>query len=200
MSEIGYDSFADYILKKEKYRKNFVKSIKKRGAYDPRTDFYLQFRRSLKKACKNCNLNLLDEMLSKLTNSNKKSGYPILVAKIKEFLISKNYAWAEPVKKIIQYDDLLLRVNPELGLELGDTTYFIKLYLKKPKITVEKINILKKIMQEAYSETEGNIQVGILDVRSGNLYSIPINQTMKLSYDLTKEASSWSKAWNELDA
>lgn len=201
MSEIGYDSFADYILKKEKYKKNFVRGIKKREPYSPKTDYYLQLRVKLKQICKkHYSLNKLDEMLSKLTNSNKKNGYPILIAKIKEFLAPKNYTWVEPSKEVIQYGDLVLRVNPELGLKIGNTIYFIKLYLKKTKITIEKINILKKIMQEAYSEIDENINVAIFDVRGGNFYSIPINQNMELPYDLRKEASSWCKAWEELDS
>jgi len=200
MSEIGYDSFADYILKKEKHKKTFVRGIKKRAPYSPKTDYYLQLRVRLKQICKkHDSLNTLDEMLSKLTNLNKKNGYPVLITKIKEFLAPKKYTWVDPSKKVIQYGDLAIRVNPELGLKIGNTIYFIKLYLKKTKITTEKINILKKIMQEAYSEIDENIHVAIFDVRGGNFYSIPINQNMELTYDLQKEASNWCKVWEELN-
>lgn len=200
MGEVMYTDFAEYIIKKDKYKKNFVRGIKKRGPYSPKTDYYLQLRVTTKQTCKKLdNLNKLDEMVSKLTNSNKKNSYPALIAKIKEFLASKKYTWVEPSKEIIQYGNLAIRINPELGLRIGNTTYFIKLYLKKPKITMEKINILKKIMQEAYSKLDENIHVAVFDARSGNLYSIPIDQTMELPYNLNKEASNWCKDWEELD-
>lgn len=200
MSEIGYDSFTDYILKKEKQKKKFVQSIKTRGAYSPERDYYLPFRRSVKRVCKkNDDLSKLDEMHSKLSDPRKKSGYTILIKNIKEFLQSKDYSWIDLDKATLFYGKLAISVNPELGLEIGNTKYFIKLYLKKPKITIEKINLLKKIMQDAYTNVDENIHVAIFDVRRGNFYSVPSQQSVGLTYDLDKEASNWCETWEELD-
>ncbi|MBE7706867.1 MAG: hypothetical protein E7Z91_06470 [Cyanobacteria bacterium SIG30] len=44
------------------------------------------------------------------------------------------YCWVTPPRNQVDYADLSLIVNPEIGLKIEDEEFFIKMYFKKPDL------------------------------------------------------------------
>jgi len=200
MKKITYGSFAEYILKKDKSKMRFVRNFKERKAYSVEKDFYKPLRDCILKICKqNKSIDELDNMHNKLSDARKKVCYAPTINGFKDFLQGRKYKWVNPERVILNYSDLDVIVNPELGLEIGNTLYFIKLHLNKERIPKEKVDLLMKIMQDSYKDSNKNIMVAVLDVRNGFFYTANIESDLKIPYKLDIEAQNWIETWNNLE-
>lgn len=197
MANLIFEKFADYVLKKEKYKKSFVHQTINQGKYEPQQDYYLQLRtRLISLLRKNIPLNELENIIGNI--SERKTGnYTTLIENIQSFLNGKRYKWVEPIKNEIDYSGLTIKVNPEIGLELDGTMYYIKMYFKQKEISIQKVSILEKMMQDACKTETVNVKLAIWDIRRCKIYSKESEEEISIDYDLQKEALSWLKYAND---
>lgn len=189
--ECGFEKFAEFILKKDKYKRTFVKAEISKSEYRPEEDFYMKLRTRLKKIFRhNLSLNELDELL-KTINPKKLNCYEESIRCIKEFLQDKIYSW-EPISNFkVEYAGLNIIVNPHFGLKINGALYLIRIHFKKNEISLKKIKILQKIMQNAYQNEADNIKLSIWDIRRCKFYSIGLNEEIHIEYNLPKLAEKW---------
>ena len=81
----------------------------------------------------------------------------------------------------------------EIGLKIEDEEFFIKMYFKKPDLKKDKVDILLKIMQDAYKEEFPNANFAVWDVRRGSLYQVKASDDIRVSYNFEQEAKNWLK-------
>lgn len=197
MAGLIFEKFADYVLKKEKFKKNFVHQVISQGKYEPRQDYYLQLRtRLISLLRKNVSLSELENIIANVSE-RKTSNYTILIENIQNFLRGKRYTWIEPIKNEIDYSGLIIKVNPEIGLEIDGTIYYIKMYFKQKEISIQKVGILEKMMQDACKTETTNVKLAIWDIRRCKIYSKDSQEEISINYDLQKEALSWLKYAND---
>jgi len=71
-----------------------------------------------------------------------------------------------------------VRVNPELGLMVGENTHLIKLYMKADKLPKNRIDVIAHLMHRSLKKLcEKGTIMSVLDVRRGRLISpsVPID-------------------------
>ncbi len=190
---IIYEWFANFVTEKPQKRKKYVSKIVNKDPYVFYKDFYLTLRTKLISLIKN-NQSLVDlkDILKKL-NPKKHIHYEILINQIQDFMQGINYTWVEPPKNIIEYSELLLKVNPEIGLKINEKILFIKMYFKQEPIDKAKVKVMQKIMQDSLMNEFPYAEVAILDIRRGILHQIKVNEDIKIPYNLEQEALIWQK-------
>ncbi len=190
---IVFERFADFLIKKQQYKKSYVHNVIQKGIYKPEQDYYLKLRQKLITLFKkNIPLSELDNILKKIA-STKFSNYEILIDQIQNFMQGKKYSWITPPRNAIVYAGLELTVNPEIGLNINNETYLIKMYFKKIKLDPTKARIMQKIMQDALKDETANIKIAIWDIRRGVLYDTQVDREIKVPYDFEQEALIWQK-------
>ena len=193
MPDIVFERFADYLIKKIQHRKSYVKRIVNQKKYDPVEDYYLKLRQRLISLLKKqAPLSELDNIIKNLT-PKRIDNYEFLIYQIQLFLKYKKYCWVTPPRNQVDYADLSLIVNPEIGLKIEDEEFFIKMYFKKPDLKKDKVDILLKIMQDAYKEEFPNANFAVWDVRRGSLYQVKASDDIRVSYNFEQEAKNWLK-------
>lgn len=194
---IVYEWFANFITEKPQKRKWYVDSIVNREPYSFVKDYYSIFRTNLVGHIKkNKSLYELNKILKKL-NPKKQVHYEILIKQIQNFMQGVEYTWVEPPKYVVEYSGLILKVNPEIGININGDELFIKMYFKQPPISIDKVKIMQKIMQDALKNDYPNARVAILDIRRCLLYEKSITEEIELSCDLEQEALMWQKLAEE---
>lgn len=197
--ECGFEKFADFILRRDKFKKNFVKAEVNKTEYRPEEDFYLKLRTRLKKILRhNLSLNELDELLETISPKKIKC-YEESILCIKEFLKDKVCLWEPISKSEIEYGGLKIVVNPHIGLKINGILYLIRVHFKKDAIKPHKIEILQKIMQNAYKNDLENVKLAIWDIRSCKFYAIDLNEEIRINYDFEKSAEKWIEYAKEND-
>ena len=190
---IVFEKFADFLTKKQRFKKNYVHNVIKQGVYRPEEDYYLNLRQRLKSLMKkNSSLNELDIILKKIA-PKKFDNYEVLIDQIQNYMQNKKYTWVTPPRYTKNYSGLMLTVNPEIGLQIDEKTYFIKMYFKKKELDSEKVGIMQKIMQDALKNDFPDTNVAVWDIRQGILHDVPINKEVSIPYDLENEAIIWQK-------
>lgn len=190
---IIYEWFANFVIEKPNKRKKYVNKIINKEPYAFEKDYYSILRTKLVSYIKkNKSLIELNQMLKKI-NPKKHDHYEILIDKIQNFMQGVKYTWIEPPKNIIEYSGLQVKVNPEIGIDINGETLFIKMYFKQPQISLEKVNIMLKIMQDSIKEDYPNAKVAILDIRRCELYKKEANDEILIPYNLDQEAKIWQK-------
>jgi hypothetical protein len=80
----------------------------------------------------------------------------------------KDLSWFKPPSAIWSYAGLNVRVNPELGLDLGGKKYVIKLYFKDEKPTKHRLKVVFEMMRIALF-LDATIASAVIDVSTGKL-------------------------------
>jgi len=98
--------------------------------------------------------------------------------------------WVEPQRATWTAPSFVVRVNPELGLEIEGIKYNVKIYLNKAKLSRLKSKVGCLLMAQAFGE-DSTRRHAILDVRAGQFH-IHSKPTEKLNYLLLGEAAHMS--------
>jgi hypothetical protein len=88
---------------------------------------------------------------------------------------------------------LSVKVNPELYVTIGGEPFLIKLHFKSEKLTKVRLNTMLYLMHETYPD---HGTVGILDVRRGKLFSLPVPAYCAAL--LPGEAAAFVEIWRQL--
>lgn len=200
MINISLTDFIDFVSKAGTTKFTKVKTIKNRGDYETYKDFWRPLRNGIVEYHeRKLKLNHLDQILNNLTDKKKIKLYPELIKKYKSFLGRKKIEWFEPPFKEWKYNDLRVSLNPELGLDINDKLYAIKLYFKADKLTQPKANLILLLLNEKLKKKEyKDVVFAILDVPNKKLFE---NDKLDKTHIplLEGEALSFINIWNSLD-
>ncbi len=166
MPEISLTDFVDFSISTPHRQLSKVREIANRGPYDPRFDFWKPMRECIQDHAD-------DEgwgtMLADLTDPKKKKRYPGTAKMYRKFVAKQNdLKWFKPPAGTWSYQGLVVRVNPELGLELGDHKHVVKLYFKDEKLTKPRLKVVFEMIRLGLKLQDG-IVPAVLDIAKGRL-------------------------------
>lgn len=197
--QISLTDFIEFVSKIGTTKFTKVKEIKNRPPYQPAFDFWKPLREAIIQLHKeDLNKNKLDEVMNDLTDENKRKLYPNLIKQYKSFLGKKKVEWIEPPFIEWKYSDLVVRLNPEIGLFINDKPYIIKLYFKAEPLSKSKVDMILLMMNTYLKKGDfEEANFAVLDVAKKKLY-----ENSKLSEEhlslLEGEAFSFLRIWNRL--
>ena len=144
---IGQSDLLDFALKTGLAQQSKVSEVKYRPDYDARTDYWKRLRdRIARMHQKDEPLTVLDELCS-LVPDKKKQNYRQAVTVYKRFLRGKRIEWFAPDKGLWGYGDLVVGINPELGLVIDGTPHVIKLYFREEKLSKDRALGVVQLME-----------------------------------------------------
>ena len=195
MPTISLTDFVDFAIAAGPSQLTKVREIANRGGYDPKFDFWKQLREGIRKLHENGTK--LDPVLVGLTDPKKIKRYPAAVKAYKKFLGKKSLGWFEPPSGLWTYEGLTVKVNPELGLEIGGQKVAAKLYFKDERPTRQRLRVVFELMRSSLDLNEGTVP-GVIDVGSSRL--IPPTSSEGLSVLLEAQALAFMHLWNSITA
>ncbi len=151
-------------------QQNTVREVKTRPDYDPRADYYKRLRDSIARMHRlEQPLTVLDQLCA-IVPDKKKERYRAAVAVYKRFLKGKTIEWFAPREGLWQYGGLIVKINPELGLNINGTPYVIKLYFRDEPLTKAKIaGIIHLMEKQLHTYHSDDTVFSILDVQNNKL-------------------------------
>jgi len=200
MTNISLTDFIDYVSKVGSSKYTIVNRIFSREEYNPAFDFWKPLREGIIDYHKlGTDKSELDNILLGLTDKKKFNRYPALIESYKSFLGRKKIEWFEPPSRDWKTNDLRIKLNPELGLNINGQLYVIKLYFKSDKLSQMKADLILLLMNTKLKK--GNFRdatFSVLDVERKKLFD-----RTKLKQEhiplLEGEALSFMSIWNSLD-
>jgi len=197
MPQISLTDFVDIVSKAGIPKATKIAQVKNRPIYNPATDFYKPLREHIADTHKSAgNKKSLDVVLAKLNDLKKKNNYPPLIEGYKKWWGKKEITWFKPPRDAYTRNGFEIILNPELGLNINDERYVIKLYFKSDSLSVQRIKIITDLMEhQLRSQVKKADKFGILDVRNSKLHlaggtssSIPL-----VNAELAYIASLWAE-------
>ncbi len=194
MPEISITDFTDFILRTGPPKISKVTEVFKRGEYDPAHDFWKLLRESI------CEFH--EGKLSQLTfnatgaSEKKRVRYEEGIKGYKKFLSAmKGNQWFDPAHSKWQYEDLVVRINPEDGFVIESKPVLVKLYFKQVPLTQAIIQVALCLMREAQANKQ--YRVAYLDVARSKLH-LEKTANPQMSALLQGEAATFLAIWNSL--
>lgn len=198
-TEISLTDFINFVNKSGTQKLNQVRQIKNRTEYEPWGDFYKPIREGIQQIHKTGkSKEALGDLLKQVTDSKKLSNYPDLISGYKKFWGRKQMNWFVPPHRKWSVGDIVIRINPELGLEYGGKFYVIKLFFKDEKISKYQVDQILALMEYQLRSrvNEPEIKFALLDVRKGKLYENKVNSDMLPL--LLGEAHAFDTMWKNI--
>lgn len=100
-----------------------------------------------------------------------------------------------PKKVVWSSGALNVSCNPEIGVRIAGQATFIKLYPKKEKLALRKVEPLLALLERTHGGPDRD--VGVLDVRRGLLHS-PKREIPGIDALLAAEAAAFTVLWRSL--
>ncbi|MGS2764629.1 hypothetical protein [Sinomicrobium sp. M5D2P9] len=200
MADISLSDFVDYVSKAGTSKFSKVKEISRREDYHPALDFWKILRDAIIDLhVEEKNKKELDKILEELNDKKKINRYPELVEQYKSFLGRKKTEWFKPPSKEWKYEELRVRLNPELGLEINNKFYVIKLWFKAEKLSKNKADLIILLMNEKLKSKKYEDAIfAVLDIGNKKLYDNTKLTSSEFSL-LEAEALSFMKIWKSLE-
>jgi hypothetical protein len=200
MPGISLTDFVDFVISSGTPKLTKVGNIKNRREYQPAFDFWKPLRDGIVAfhRARSQNRRDLDRITSGVTDQKKSVRYPECIRAYKRFLGRKRVSWFAPPTGRWGPQDLTIRINPELGLNINGIPHVIKLYFKAEPLSRRRVEIVLLLLQAAL---QGQVRRGthyaILDVPRARLFEDPHPNASLLPL-LQGEASSFLTIWNNI--
>ena len=200
MIDISLTDFIDYVSKIGTSKFTVVNQIHSRDEYHPAFDFWKPLREGIIDFHKfDKDKSELDNILNELTDKKKINRYPLLIESYKTFIGRKKIEWFDPPFKEWKTNDLRVRLNPELGLDINGNLYIIKLYFKTDKLSQMKADLILLLMNTKLKKGDfKDATFAVLDVERNKLFEKTKLSKIHLSL-LEGEALSFVNIWNSLE-
>lgn len=174
--------------------------IKARDDYHPSRDYWKPLRNAIKRAHQQRDQSVLNRVAQEVTGASKQDNYRKRVETYKRWWGRTDYQWFNPPVKEWRHEDVVVRVNPELGLATPKSRTALKLWFKhnngSPLRKLE-MDIVLHILQLTVTPDHQYGAVGIIDVPRSNLLA-PTVEKRHLETALIGEASFISAIWDRL--
>jgi hypothetical protein len=193
MPDISITDFTDFILKVGPPKITKVAELHRRMEYIPAHDFWKPLRDQICDFHEGKNSDL--SFASTGAHSRKQTRYEEAIKGYKKFLKEREYEWFKPHRSQWLYEDLAVRINPEVGMKIGSKSFLIKLYFKQETLTNSRVQLALSLMHEG-QKTKG-YTVAILDVVRSRLHS-ESSRNPQMKALLNGEAATFLAIWNSL--
>lgn len=202
MPDISLTDFVDFVISSGTPKLTKVLQIKRRGDYQPAHDFWRELREGIVNFHKShaTGKHELDRILATL-DDKKTARYADCLSGYKRFLGRKRITWFEPPNGRWTSGGLVIRINPELGLNIEGKRYVVKLYFKKEPLSRRRTDIVRLLLHAALNNVANRpgIHYAILDVPRWKLFDDrPPDQALVPL--LNGEASNFITIWNSIQA
>lgn len=187
MPRITLTDFVEIVSSSGTAKTTKVREKLNREEYHPAKDFYKKIREKIVDVHRNdLPKETLIQLIPLLSDKKKLTIYPTIIDSYIAWWGKKKVNWFEPVHETITSGNLEVSINPELGLEIKDSPYLIKLYFKGEPLTKNKADIIMEIMKMYLSANNPpNSIMAVLDIQRKKLF-VP---TVKIeSLDITVKA------------
>ncbi len=200
MINISLTDFIDYVSKIGTSKFTVVNKIHSRDVYQPAFDFWKPLREGIIDFHKlDKDKSELDDILKELTDRKKINRYPLLIESYKTFIGRKKIEWFDPPFKEWKTNDLRVKLNPELGLDINGSLYVIKLYFKTDKLSQMKADLILLLMNTKLKKRDfKEATFAVLDVERNKLFEKTKLNKIHLSL-LEGEAMSFVNIWNSIE-
>lgn len=200
MINISLTDFIDYVSKIGTSKFTVVNQIHSREEYQPAFDFWKPLREGIIDFHKHDkDKSELDNILNELTDKKKINRYPLLIERYKTFIGRKKIEWFDPPFKEWKTNDLRVKLNPELGLDINGNLYVIKLYFKTDKLSQMKADLILLLMNTKLKKGDfKEATFGVLDVERNKLFEKTKLNKIHLSL-LEGEAMGFVNIWNSME-
>lgn len=198
MPTISMSDFVSFISASTPTRIAIARDIKSRDnqPYDIKKDYYKRLREatiSLEKG----NLALADyeNLPTSQKDPKKKTGFKTPVEAYLNWRKENNLSHAAVTRGQWEYQNLVVRLNPELSVFLNGKKHHIKLNFKTEPISLSRSDLILQLMTEGLCT--GPEKASILNVREKVIRTL--NQSVPdLSILLRVEAAAFCAAWDIL--
>jgi hypothetical protein len=200
MTEISLTDFVDFVIKSGTPKLTKVRYLKQRPAYNPAFDYWKQMREGIQEMHRSGNATRaeLNAIVEGLDNNKKVGRYRAAVNGYAKFLGRRRITWFEPPASDWVQQSLTVRVNPELGLKIGDDPYLVKLYFKDEALTSARVTIVLDMMSLVLSsKSPPGTRMAVLDVSNGRLLC-DTNGSADTVVLLQGEAAAFVEMWKRL--
>lgn len=200
MLEISLTTFVDFVSKVGTPRITYVKKAKKlySEGYHPAIDFWRPLRNAIIEMHKqNEPINYIDRVLSELHDTKKLNLYPELIDQYKKWLGRKEVFWTGCDSRNWKYEDFIVKINPELGLNIDGYEYIIKLYFKAEKLSKNRIETILYLIKSTLPREKKDAIPGIIDVKNGKLLKAT-KEKPEIKSLLEGEAVAFKTMWNSV--
>ncbi len=196
---ITLNDFIGFVGKTESRRRKKVLDVISRmeKEYAPEKDYWKKMRTVVKKFQKSGSVEPLDlyKALQKL-NPKKYLNYKAAVEGYEKFFGSNNPIWFEPISKDWEHGELLIKVNPDMGLRINGEKHLVKLYFSQEKLSVESLAVIFELMRASLNEPPG-AKISLLKVRDSRLLTMGESDPRMIIL-LKKEAEYFVELWKKL--
>lgn len=197
--EVSLTTFIDFVFASGTPKITCVRNAKKRylQPYEPRKDFWRLLRSGIiDMHQRRGKLSTLDTLLHDLRDPRKSRLYGDCIDGYKRWLGRRAAHWVPVQGAFWKYEDLIVSVNPELGLEINGQRHCIKLYFKQVQLTKHRVQAVLHLLRMT-ANNHANTMLGILDVSRAKF--IPVDAaTPGIGALLDGEAQSFSTMWRAL--
>ncbi|MGA8087082.1 MAG: hypothetical protein WCA10_07235 [Terracidiphilus sp.] len=193
MPEISITDFADFVLRTGPPKITKVAELFKRPKYEPAHDFWKPLRDGI------CEFH--EGKLSQLTfastgaSEKKLHRYEEAIKGYKKFLKETNYVFFKPHHAQWSFEDLVVRINPEVGFYVDGKPVLVKLYFKQEPLSKSRIQVALSLMSEGQKNRQ--YQAAYLDVPRARLHREQ-SGSPQMSALLRGEAATFLAIWNSL--
>lgn len=197
--EISLSDFADFIMKVGTAQLTKVHQLATRDSYHPSTDFWKGVRDAIQHFHRSggTDRHFLEKPLEGLHDRKKRNCYPDAISGYKRFLGRKSIQHFTPPKETWTFEDLQVKINPELGLLINGKRFLVKLHFKEDAIDQQNLKLVFALMRMCLhgAEEHRGISMAVLDVRKGKLH-IEKKFDPDLVVLLEAQAKSFIHMWN----
>ena len=199
MTDISLTDIVDYVGKVGTPKLTHARNLLTRDEYSPEKDHYRRLRMGIQEYHKGGGTDKkeLDKIITGLTDPKKHDSHRACVSGYKKWLGRKTYEYFAPPFEHWSRGDVNVRVNPELGLKIGDTNHVVKLYFKSDPLKKSYADLILSLMGDALGEPASDTEYSVLDVRRRKLFSTATPDAALMPL-VEGEAASLSTIWAKL--
>jgi hypothetical protein len=201
--KVSMTSFIDFTLRPDSPKPTKVREIKYRE-YTPANDYWKTLRELIVALHKDGQDSKILEASTITSDPKKLPNYAKAIAGYKKFLNKHQLEWFNPTNTSWSHNNLIINVNPELGLYVDGEPHLIKLYFKENTTPAEiqlnksRAGAVAYLMWEALNKLcPQNIKMSFLNVTNGQLVTPAIeNRDYKIA--LFGSVNTFLFYWNNI--
>jgi hypothetical protein len=193
MPDISIIDFTDFVLRTGQAKITKVVQLFKRPEYVPSHDFWKLLREHICDFHEGRTTKLAFEHTG--AHEKKQSRYEEAIKGYAKFVKKVGASYFKPHHSEWRFEDLVVRVNPEVGFEMDGRPVLVKLYFKREPLTKPRIQVVLGLMSAGQKNKK--FSVAMLDVGRSKLHMQGM-QTAQMEALLVGEAATFLGIWNSL--
>jgi hypothetical protein len=170
-----------------------IRELKNRGPYLPQTDFYKPLREGIIKVHQSGKPKSTLQAILLKVNAKKLANYKAALDGYEKWWGTRTLTWFDPPSGSYSGSGFEIRINPELGLEIGGQRQIIKLFLRDQNVSKLRIDLMNALMAQSLPGSM-NATCNVLDVRRSTPIGAPANCAALISV-VDAELATIAKVW-----